>query len=228
MIESTTATDCNESEYVIVEGLRIRKEVYCIKEEVVENRRSFHKEPELSFKEFKTTMKIAELLTKYGIDEVHHQIHEVPEVKGWTGVIALIKGAGPGPCVALRADIDALPIQEEDGLKVKDRYISEVTGVMHACGHDGHTAGLLAAARVLNDMKEKFYGVIKLIFQPAEEVGRGAKVLIDNYDCLGLKEDSKYGPKVDYIFGLHLITGKILFMLIFLVYNNACLILIFS
>jgi len=236
MIESTTATVCNdESAYVIVESLRIRKEVYHIKDEVVEIRRDFHKQPELSFREFKTTMKIAKFLREdCGIDEVYDQIHEVvikdkvPEVRGWTGVIALIKGKSPGPCVALRADIDANSVQE---IKVndtdKDGYFSEVAGVMHACGHDGHTAGLLAAAKVLNGMKNCFYGVVKLIFQPAEEDGGGARVLIEDYDCLGLKENSQYGPKVDYIFGLHIVTGKIQFMLIFLVCNNVCLILIF-
>jgi amidohydrolase len=242
MSESTTATVCNdESEYVIVDSLRIRRGVYCIKDEVVANRRGFHKKPELSFREFETTKKIAEELRKYGTDEVYDQIHEVvikpevscassevQEVKGWTGVIALIRGEKSGPCVALRADIDANSVQE---IKVndtdKDGYFSEVAGVMHACGHDGHTAGLLAAAKVLNGMKSKFSGVIKLIFQPAEEDGGGARVLIDDYDCLGLKENSKYGPKVDYIFGLHIVSGKMLLILIFLV-CPVCLMLIFS
>lgn len=167
----------------------IPEEILAIKTEIVENRRWFHAHPELSFKEFETAKKIAELLREYGISEVFENI-------ATTGVVALIRGTRPGPCIALRADIDALPVQEI--AEVPYRSLNE--GCMHACGHDGHMAGLLGAARILNTQKDTLSGCVKLIFQPAEEGYGGAAVMIKE----GVLNDGPYGPKVDAIYGIHL------------------------
>ena len=170
-------------------GHTILEEVSAIKQEIVDNRRWFHANPELSFKEFQTATKVAELLRSYGIEEVYEGI-------ATTGVVGVIKGAQSGPCVALRADMDALPVQETATVA----YKSKNEGVMHACGHDGHMASLLAAAKVLNAAKEKIAGTIKLIFQPAEEGFGGARVMIKE----GVLNSTKFGPKVDSIYGIHL------------------------
>jgi amidohydrolase len=123
------------------------------------NRRWFHANPELSFQEVKTAAKVAELLRSYGITELWEGV-------GRTGVVALIRGgAGAGPCIGLRADMDALPLQETGDCP----FISQNKGVMHACGHDGHMSMLLAAARVLHEGRAGMRGTVKLIFQPAEE-----------------------------------------------------------
>lgn len=110
--------------------------------------------------------------------------------------MALIRGSEPGICIGLRADMDALPIQEIADIE----YKSKVDGVMHACGHDGHIASLLAAAKVLFNQRHKLKGVVKLIFQPAEEGYNGAGLMIDD----GVLEDGIYGPRVDFIYGNHL------------------------
>jgi amidohydrolase len=169
--------------------LNIPEEILAIKTEIVENRRWFHAHPELPFKEFETAKKIAELLRGYGISEVFENI-------ATTGVVALIRGARPGLCIALRADIDALPVQET--AEVPYRSLNE--GCMHACGHDGHMAGLLGAARILNAQKDTLSGCVKLVFQPAEEGFGGAAVMIRE----GVLNDGPYGPKVDAIYGIHL------------------------
>jgi len=166
---------------------------------VVEIRRDIHAHPELSNREERTARVVAERLKNIGVDEIttgvaHH------------GVVALIRGRKPGPTVALRADMDALPIQEQTGLP----FASQNEGVMHACGHDCHTAMLLGAAEVLTQMRDVMPGSVKLLFQPAEEgtpAGErgGAKLMIEE----GALED----PDVAAIFGMHvnteLETGKI-------------------
>jgi len=146
-------------------------------------RRHLHQYPELSGQEFKTQAYIEAELDKLGIP--HERMAD-------TGVVALIEGAYPGKTVLLRADIDALPIQEEANVE----YKSTVKGVMHACGHDGHTAGVLGAAMILNEMKDQLHGNVKLMFQPAEEAEGGAKRMIE----AGILEN----PKVDAAFGIHL------------------------
>ena len=110
--------------------------------------------------------------------------------------MALIRGGHPGPCIALRADMDALPITETSDIPFK----SQNEGVMHACGHDGHMAGLLAAAKILFQQRDTLHGIVKLIFQPAEEGYAGAPEMIKD----GCLEDGPQGPRVDAIYGLHL------------------------
>lgn len=167
----------------------ILPEIEALKDEIVTNRRYFHMYPELSFQEVKTALKVVEHLRSYGITEIFEGV-------GRTGVVALIRGGKPGPCVGLRADMDALPVKEAADVP----YASKNVGVMHACGHDGHMAGLLAAAKVLQAEKEKLSGVVKLVFQPAEEGKAGAREMIND----GVLEGEKCGPKVDVIYGLHL------------------------
>ena len=132
----------------------LAKEIY---PQVVSWRRHFHQHPELSFQETETAAFISTVLTEYEIE------HETGIAK--TGIVALIKGTNPGKrCVALRADMDALPILESNTLD----FASENEGVMHACGHDFHSANLLGVAVLLNQLKAHFEGTIKLIFQPSE------------------------------------------------------------
>jgi amidohydrolase len=153
---------------------------------VIADRRHFHQHPELGFQEFETAKVVAERLRSLGVEDVRTGI-------AVTGVTGLIRGTKPGPgkVVLLRADMDALPIQEENDVD----YRSTVDGKMHACGHDAHTAGLLGVARLLMERRDQFSGTVKLLFQPAEEGGGGALVMINE----GVLED----PKVDAAFGLH-------------------------
>ena len=168
-------------------------EVAALADEIIANRRWFHAHPELSFAEYKTAAKIVEILKSYGIDEIFEGV-------GRTGVVALIRGTTPGPCIALRADIDALPLQETSTFD----YRSQTDGIMHACGHDGHIAGLLAAAKILNAERHKIRGVVKLIFQPAEEGLGGATAMMND----GVLEEGPFGPRVEYIYGIHLQSCK--------------------
>lgn len=158
-------------------------------------RRELHQYPELGFQEFKTAQLIKKELDILGIP------YQSEIAK--TGIVALIKGNKPGKTVLLRADMDALPINEE----TESEYKSLIPGVMHACGHDGHVAGLLGAAMILNELKDNISGNIKLVFQPAEEGPGGAKPMIDE----GILEN----PKVDAAYACHLWpnypAGKILF-----------------
>ncbi len=147
-------------------------------------RRDFHIHPELGFQEFRTAGIVAKELTSLGL--------EVTTGVGGTGVVVLIEGAKPGPVVLVRADMDALPIIEETGAP----YASENPGVMHACGHDGHTAILLTVAKMLLAHRHELSGTVKLAFQPAEEGLGGAERMIED----GLLEN----PKVDYALALHL------------------------
>ncbi len=146
-------------------------------------RRDFHMHPELSFKEFDTSSKIAKILTEAGIEIVDHGLS--------TGVVGLLRTGKPGPTIALRGDIDALPIEEQNDVEYKSR----VPGVMHACGHDIHTTVVLGAALVLSKMKDQLTGNVKFLFEPAEEINAGAKAMLD----AGVMEN----PHVDAIFGVH-------------------------
>lgn len=151
--------------------------------EIIKIRQTIHANPELKYEEHATAALVAATLKKYG--------YEVTEKIAGTGVSAILDSGKPGKTVALRADMDALPIVEQTGLP----YSSKNPGKMHACGHDGHTATLLAVAGALKDCKEQFKGKIKFIFQPAEEGGAGAAAMIK----AGILEN----PKVDAIFGYH-------------------------
>jgi len=150
----------------------------------IEIRRDLHRHPELGFQEFRTADIIAQELTRLGL--------QVTTGVAKTGVTALMEGERPGATLLLRADIDALPVQEETGFE----FASEFPGVMHACGHDGHIAALLTTARILNEMKQNLNGSIKFMFQPAEEGLGGAKRMIDE----GILKD----PPVDAALALHL------------------------
>ncbi|SFC90060.1 amidohydrolase [Zunongwangia mangrovi] len=175
----------------------LEEDIATVEEKVIEWRRDFHEHPELSNREFETAEKIAKHLKNLGF-EVETEIAK-------TGVVALLKGDHPGKVVALRADIDALPVTERNDLPFKSEVTTEFlgsqTGVMHACGHDTHTAILMGAAEVLAQNKDKIHGTIKFIFQPAEEgpppgEEGGAKLMI--------KEGVLKSPDVDAIFGLHI------------------------
>ena len=130
-------------------------------------RRDFHAHPELGFQEVRTAGIVAKELIALGL--------EVATGLGGTGVTALIEGAAPGPTILLRADMDALPIVEETGAP----YASQNPGVMHACGHDGHTAILLTVAKMLSAHRDELAGTVKLMFQPAEEGMGGAEKMIE-------------------------------------------------
>ncbi|MDH5531101.1 MAG: amidohydrolase, partial [Paracoccaceae bacterium] len=129
-------------------------------------RRHLHQNPELGFDCVKTAAFVTERLREFGVDEIHEGI-------GQTGVVAIIEGQGDGPVIGLRADMDALPMTEETGAD----YASQIPGKMHACGHDGHTAMLLGAARYLAETR-RFRGRVALIFQPAEEDGGGGQAMV--------------------------------------------------
>jgi amidohydrolase len=151
-------------------------------------RRDFHSHPELGFQEVRTAGIVAKELTDLGL-EVHPGI-------GGTGVVALIEGDKPGPVILVRADMDALPIREETGAP----YASQNPGVMHACGHDGHTAILLTVAKILNAHRKELAGTVKLMFQPAEEGMGGAEKMIEG----GILDN----PKVDLALALHVWNEK--------------------
>ena len=148
----------------------------------VEMRRYFHQHPEVSEKEYNTSKVIKEELDKIGVPWVACGLE--------TGVLATVKGAKPGKTILLRADIDALAVEETTGAE----YASQNPGVMHACGHDCHAAMLLTAAHILNDMKDDLCGSVKLAFQPAEEAASGAKSMIEQGALEG----------VDGAFGIHI------------------------
>jgi amidohydrolase len=169
-----------------------------INDNVIDWRHHFHANPELGNREFKTAAIIAEHLTALGFDEVQTGVAH-------TGVVGILKGHKPGRVVALRADMDALPVSEKTGLpfasKVTTQWRGRETGVMHACGHDAHMAILMGVAQVLADMREHIPGTIKFIFQPAEEGAPegeegGAELMIKEGVLAG-----EYAPEA--IFGLH-------------------------
>jgi amidohydrolase len=165
--------------------------------QVVVWRRDFHQNPELSNREFRTSKIVAEQLRKMGL--------EVRTGIAHTGVVGVLKGGKPGPTVALRADMDALPVTEQVDLPFKSvataEYRGEKVGVMHACGHDGHTAVLLGAAKMLSAMKADLPGTVLFVFQPAEE---GAPDGERGGASLMLDEGVFAQPKPDAVLGLHL------------------------
>lgn len=177
---------------------KLEADVKAIEPRMIEWRRYFHEHPELSNRETKTGARIAEQLKALGL-EVQYPVAK-------TGVVALLKGAKPGPVVALRADIDALPITERNALpfasKEKVSFGGQETGVMHACGHDGHMAILLAVAEILSRNKNELRGSVKFLFQPAEE-GVAASEGTAGAELM-IKEGVLNNPKVDVVFGLHL------------------------
>ncbi len=162
------------------------REAKAIEPEIVRTRRTLHQKPELAYHEAATARLVAERLRSMGI--------EVKSGVGGTGVLGTLKGAKKGKVVALRADMDALPVQEMADVEFR----SKVDGVMHACGHDTHVAMLLGAAELLQRHRDELHGTVKFLFQPAEEQGGrgGAKPMIE--------EGVMLKPKVDYVFGLHI------------------------
>lgn len=176
---------------------KIKASAEAIESKIINWRRDFHKNPELSNREFETSKKIAAHLTSLGL-EVQQNIAK-------TGVVGILKGTKEGKTVALRADIDALPVTERTNVpfksNVKTTFLGAEVGVSHACGHDTHTAILMGVAEILSKHKNKIKGSVKFIFQPAEEgpppgEEGGAKLMI--------KEGVLQNPNVDAIFGLHI------------------------
>jgi len=160
--------------------MSVKKLAKKYKDYTIQLRREFHMNPESSMKEFKTQKRVMEELNKIGI--------EYKSAAG-TGIIAFIHGNAPGKTVALRADMDALELQEKNDIE----YKSKNEGLMHGCGHDAHTASLLTAAKILNELKSEFSGTVKLLFQPGEETAKGALAMIAD----GAMDN------VDGIFGIH-------------------------
>ena len=165
----------------------IKNRIAAFQNEMVKWRHHFHEHPELAYKEFNTSKKVIELLKEFGITNIEEGI-------GKTGVVATLEN-GKGKSIGLRADMDALPIHEENNSK---KYKSKTDGKMHACGHDGHTTMLLGAAKYLSETMN-FNGKVILIFQPAEEGFAGAKAMIED----GLLK--KY--PIDEIYGMHNMPG---------------------
>ncbi len=176
---------------------RIEQLAKAIEPKVIEWRRHFHENPELSNREFKTAERIAAHLTSLGI--------EIETGVAHTGVVGVLKGGKPGPVIALRADMDALPVTERNSLpfasKVKTTFNDQEVGVMHACGHDTHMAILMGVAEILASMKKDIKGTVKFIFQPAEE---GAPKGEEGGAELMVREGVLDNPKVNVIFGLHI------------------------
>jgi amidohydrolase len=172
-------------------GPRLAGDIDEIMPGVIADRRHLHMHPELGFQEFETSKFVAERLASLGVDDIRTGV-------GKTGIIALIRGTaakGNGKTLLLRADMDALPIEEENDVD----YKSQNPGVMHACGHDAHTSMLLGVARLLSERRDHFGGTVKLFFQPAEEGLGGAMAMIND----GALED----PKPDAALGLHIWQG---------------------
>lgn len=176
---------------------RIVAETEKIEPKCIAWRRDIHEHPELGNRETRTAKLISDHLKKLGF--------EVKEGIAKTGVVGILKGGKPGPCIALRADIDALPIVERVNIpfasKQKSTYNGQEVGVMHACGHDAHVAMLMSVAEILSGMKNDIKGTVKFIFQPAEE---GPPEGEEGGAELMVKEGVMDNPKVDAIFGLHI------------------------
>jgi amidohydrolase len=171
-----------------------------VESKVIAWRRDLHQNPELSNRETRTAKLVADHLRQLGMDVRTGVAH--------TGVIGVLRGARPGPVVALRADMDALPVTEEVDLPFRSRaraeYLGQEVGVMHACGHDTHVAILMGVAEVLAGMREQLPGTVKFIFQPAEE---GPPPGEEGGAPLMIKEGTLENPRPDAIFGLHVISG---------------------
>ncbi len=159
-------------------------EAKAMRAELIERRRDFHRHPELAFEELRTAGIVADELGQLGL--------EVQTGVGKTGVVGILEGAGDGPTLLYRADMDALPIEEESSAD----YASSESGKMHACGHDGHTAIALGIAKLLSNHRRRLNGRVKFVFQPAEEVGGGALAMIED----GALES----PSPDRALGIHL------------------------
>lgn len=175
----------------------INQSADAIESKVIAWRRDLHEHPELGNQEFRTANIVAEHLRKLG--------YEVREKVAVTGVVAVLKGGKPGPVVALRADMDGLPVTERVDVPFKSKVMTEFnnqkTGVMHACGHDSHVAILMGVAEVFASMQKDLAGTVKLIFQPAEEgVYTGGTFGANRM----IEEGALENPKVDAIFGLHI------------------------
>ena len=179
------------------DSITINRYVNGIEQKVIAWRRDIHEHPELGNKEFRTSALIAKHLLSLKLD--------VTTNVAKTGVVAILKGGLPGPVIALRADMDALPVTERSGLPfashVTTMYNGQETGVMHACGHDAHVAILMGVAEILSTLKKDVHGTVKFIFQPAEEGSpdgeeSGAKLMVTQ----GVMDN----PKVDAVFGLHM------------------------
>jgi amidohydrolase len=160
-----------------------KEEIWKMKDWLVEIRRRIHMHPELGFEEVETSKLVSECLERFGL--------QVKRGIAKTGVVGLLQGSEPGRTVAIRADMDALPLDEANQVP----YVSKVKGKMHACGHDAHVAILLGVAKYFSSIKDQLKGNIKWIFQPAEEGGGGGRVMVEE----GVLEN----PKVDAIFGAH-------------------------
>ncbi|QEC70029.1 amidohydrolase [Panacibacter ginsenosidivorans] len=177
----------------------LNENVKAIMPKVVEWRRYFHQNPELSNREYKTGAFVADYLKSLGL-EVKYPVAK-------TGVVAILKGGKPGPVIALRADMDALPVTERNNLPFKsvvtDTFNNQTVGVMHACGHDSHMAMLMGTATVLSKMKKDIQGTVVFLFQPAEE---GAPAGEEAGAPLMVKEGVLDNPKVEAVFGLHIMT----------------------
>lgn len=178
-------------------GTALDKNIAAIRQQVIEWRRQIHQHPELSNREFKTAEMIAAYLKSLGLT--------VQTGVGKTGVVGILKGGKPGPVVALRADMDALPVYERANLSFKStdsaEYLGQKVPVMHACGHDSHIAILMGTAEVLHKMQKEVPGTVKFIFQPAEEGPPGTE---EGGAPLMIKEGVMDNPRVDAIFGLHI------------------------
>ncbi len=176
---------------------KVDQMVVAIEPRMIEWRRNIHQNPELGNREFKTSAKIAEHLKSLGI--------EVQTGVAHTGVVGILKGAKPGPVIALRADMDALPVTERNSLpfasKERTVFNGQETGVMHACGHDTHVAVLMATAEILAKNKNDLKGTVKFIFQPSEE---GPPAGEEGGAFLMVKEGVLDNPKADVIFGMHI------------------------
>ena len=159
-------------------------EAETLRAELIERRRDFHRHPELAFEEWRTSGIVADELQRLGL--------EVQTGVGKTGVVGILEGAGDGPTLLYRADMDALPIEEEN----RADYASGESGKMHACGHDGHTSIALGIAKLLSTHRRRLHGRVKFVFQPAEEVGGGARAMIAD----GVLES----PPPDVSLGIHL------------------------
>ncbi|MFT4984184.1 MAG: amidohydrolase, partial [Flavobacterium sp.] len=177
--------------------IKIDRKAEALESKVITWRRDFHQNPELGNREFKTAEKIARHLRSLGI--------EVQTGIAKTGVVGILRGGKPGPVVALRADIDALPIKERVAIpfasKAEGEYNGREVSVMHACGHDTHIAMLMGTAEILASIKNELKGTVKFIFQPAEE---GAPTGEEGGAKLMVKEGVLQNPQVDVIFGLHI------------------------
>jgi amidohydrolase len=179
-----------------------------VESKVIAWRRDIHQNPELGNREVRTAKLVAEHLRGLGLEVQTEVAH--------TGVVGLLHGDKPGPVVALRADMDALPVVEEVNIpfasKIKSIYNGQEVGVMHACGHDTHTAILMGVAEILSELKPQLQGTVKFIFQPAEE---GPPAGEDGGAALMVKQGVLENPKPDAIFGLHVISlvevGKIVY-----------------